>query len=323
MPEAAAPLEHTFLFADLAGFTALTEAHGDDVAADVAAEFCRDVRAVLEDHAAEEVKSIGDAVMVRADEPYCAVAVARQLVTEAAGRHGALGVRVGMHTGPAVQRAGDWFGAAVNVAARVAETAVSGEVLMTAATREAAAGALSGLDVRAVGRRRFKNVGEPVELYSLRIEAEQDMRGLPIDPVCRMAVVPSRAAVAVVHRGVEYHFCSEACTRRFRSAPGRYLDRRADRLELRVSDVARERTASRLGRAYRQGRLGDDELEARLEQTYAATTRADLAAVSHDLPRSRRRRLGPLGVVWLLWRWASRPVRRRLRRARRRRHLGM
>ncbi|HZA90202.1 MAG TPA: hypothetical protein VE401_08200 [Solirubrobacterales bacterium] len=41
---------HTFLFADLAGFTALTEAHGDEEAAELAAEFCTRVRRLLPDH---------------------------------------------------------------------------------------------------------------------------------------------------------------------------------------------------------------------------------------------------------------------------------
>ena len=56
---------HTFLFADLAGFTALTEAHGDEHAADLVAEFCSRVRALLPEHDAEEVKAIGDALMLR------------------------------------------------------------------------------------------------------------------------------------------------------------------------------------------------------------------------------------------------------------------
>jgi len=55
----------TFLFADLAGFTALTEAHGDEQAADLVAGFCRTVRGLLPTYNGEEVKEIGDAVMIR------------------------------------------------------------------------------------------------------------------------------------------------------------------------------------------------------------------------------------------------------------------
>jgi adenylate cyclase len=227
IPDPPGPPTQTFLFADLAGYTALTEAHGDELAADVAAEFSREVRQVLEVHAADLVKSIGDAVMIRAEEPHCAVSVAHHLVSDIGARHGALGVRVGMHTGAAVERDGDWFGAAVNLAARVGEIAVAGEVLMTAATREAAEQALTGRDVRPRGTRRFKNIGDPVELSALVVEPERSAGGLPIDPVCRMAVDP-RHAITMVHRGVSYSLCSKECASRLRALPERYLTRRAD-----------------------------------------------------------------------------------------------
>src|SRR5207248_4586217 len=56
---------HTFLFADLAGFTALSEAHGDREAANVAAEFATAVRPLLPSRRAQEIKTIGDALMIR------------------------------------------------------------------------------------------------------------------------------------------------------------------------------------------------------------------------------------------------------------------
>jgi adenylate cyclase len=49
----------TFLFADLSGFTALTEAHGDEQAADLVGGFCLAVRQLLAAHQAQEVKTIG------------------------------------------------------------------------------------------------------------------------------------------------------------------------------------------------------------------------------------------------------------------------
>ena len=105
--------EHTFLFADLAGFTALTEAHGDARAADLAGEFCGSVKALLPDEGAEAVKTIGDAVMVRLSDARDAVRLAVRVTDEIGAQHGVPSVRVGMHTGPAVERTGDWFGATV------------------------------------------------------------------------------------------------------------------------------------------------------------------------------------------------------------------
>jgi class 3 adenylate cyclase len=125
---------HTFLFADLAGFTALTETHGDEHAADLVGDFCAAVRAILGDHGAVEVKQIGDALMLRVDDPTEAVALGLRIVHEIGSRHGFPTVRVGMHTGPAVERGSDWFGTTVNVAARVSAIAGGGEVLLTEAT---------------------------------------------------------------------------------------------------------------------------------------------------------------------------------------------
>lgn len=63
----------TFVFADIAGFTALTEAHGDEHAADLVAQFCDTVNGVLPDYDAEPIKSIGDATLIRV--PHAAPAI--------------------------------------------------------------------------------------------------------------------------------------------------------------------------------------------------------------------------------------------------------
>jgi len=215
-------VEHTFLFADLAGYTAMTEAHGDEMAADAVAEFCRDVRELLPQFEAEQIKSIGDAVMVRVPDAGAAVMLAVRLVGEIGTRHGSLAVRVGAHTGPAVHRDGDWFGAAVNLAARVAAVAQRGEVVMTEATHSAASGALSEYEIEARPGQTFKNVAEPVTLYALTLASQPDVANLPIDPVCRMAVDPKESPVSRIRDGVEIWFCSPECAVVFDRHPDRY-----------------------------------------------------------------------------------------------------
>ncbi len=59
---------HTFLFADLVGFTALSIEQGDEQAADVATRFQREVRVLAARHGATVVKSLGDGAMVSADD---------------------------------------------------------------------------------------------------------------------------------------------------------------------------------------------------------------------------------------------------------------
>jgi adenylate cyclase len=211
----------TFLFADLAGFTALTEAHGDEQAADLAADFSRQIRDFLPDYDAEEIKGIGDAVMLRARSAGQAVRLGLRVVHDVGRRHGFPAVRVGMHTGPAVERDGDWFGATVNVAARVAGVASGCEVLLTEATRTLA-GEIESVQLRERGEERFKNVAETVRLYAAYPDTERAESGWPIDPVCHMAVDPQRSSGALIHGGIEHHFCSLECAGRFASDPGRF-----------------------------------------------------------------------------------------------------
>jgi adenylate cyclase len=129
------PQDHTFVFADLAGFTALTEAMGDEDAADLAGNFCAQVRELAPGYSAEAIKTIGDALMLRGTDAGQAILLGLRIVNDIGGRHYWPTVRVGMHAGPATERDGDWFGTTVNVAARVSGIAAGGEVLLTEATR--------------------------------------------------------------------------------------------------------------------------------------------------------------------------------------------
>jgi class 3 adenylate cyclase/YHS domain-containing protein len=210
----------TFIFADLAGFTALTEAHGDEQAADLAAEFSDTVRQLLPEYVAEEVKTIGDAIMLRCEEARAAIDLGLRIVDEVGARPQFPIVRVGMHTGPAIERGGDWFGAAVNLAARVSGVAGGDEVLLTEATRQAA-GRLEGIQLHQRGKQRFKNIKEPIAVYRA-VRGGQEREGLPIDPVCRMAVDPGKAAGNLTYEGREYHFCSMECVQAFVAAPHDY-----------------------------------------------------------------------------------------------------
>jgi len=72
-------------------------------------------------------------------------------------------------------------------------------------------------------------------------------------------------------------------------APRPEGERAGRRSELRVSDTERERAADRLRRAYADGRLSHDELEARVTAAFAAQTRGDLALLTRDLPRDSAR----------------------------------
>lgn len=210
-----------FVFADIAGFTALTEAHGDEHAAMLVADFCDTVRADLPDDAAH-VKTIGDALMLRVPDPGQAILLGLHIAHGVMSGHQAPAVRVGLHHGPAVEREGDYFGATVNLAARVSGLASGGEVLLTGHTA-ALAPELEGVFYESRGREALHNVREPVEIFAAIRQSESARSHLPVDPVCRMVVDPDRAAGRLIHEGIAYFFCTLACAGEFARDPDRFV----------------------------------------------------------------------------------------------------
>lgn len=212
----------TFVFADLAGFTALTEAHGDGLAAELASSFCSRMRNVAREHSSSVVKTIGDAVMIRCPQPWEAVGLALHILDDEHARTDFLGVRVGMNTGSAIERDSDWFGAGVNVAARVSAIARAGEILATDATRQASQEP-EGIEFRHLGSRKLKNVSDPLELYSV-LRKGAVYGALDLDPVCRMTVGDGSEVGSLRHAGRVYRFCSLECAAQFSAHPGKFAD---------------------------------------------------------------------------------------------------
>jgi adenylate cyclase len=157
----------TFLFADLVGFTALADAEGDDRAVEVALRMQRRIRQLLGGHGGEEVKALGDGVMLRCSDPAAAVQLGLRIVDDFETDPRLPPVRVGIHSGPAVARRGDWYGRTVNVAARLCSVAAGGEVLVSDATR-AAAGRMPKVDFGQRHLHWLRNVTEPIGTYSAR-----------------------------------------------------------------------------------------------------------------------------------------------------------
>lgn len=156
--------QHTFLFADLVGFTAFTERVGDETAADVAIAFQARATRMAAEYRCEVTKRLGDAVMIHGADAARVVALALALRAELALAGWCPPLRMGVHSGPAVRRADDWYGATVNVAARVADAAGADEILLSQATRESVRAA--GLRADERGSRSLKNVAAPLAVFA-------------------------------------------------------------------------------------------------------------------------------------------------------------
>jgi adenylate cyclase len=159
--------------------------------------------------------------MLRVSDPGDAILLGLRMTRDMLRENGMFGVRVGLHHGIAVEREGDYFGATVNLAARVSSLAAGGEVLMTGQTAVLVPD-LDGVVFESRGKHDLRNVAEPVEIFAALRASDVGADELPIDPVCRMAVDPDRAAGRLTHEGTVYYFCSLPCAGHFASYPERF-----------------------------------------------------------------------------------------------------
>jgi adenylate cyclase len=149
-------------FADLAGYTRLTEEAGEEEAVDVVERFVEAVEETLPDDA-RVIKTIGDEVMVAGADPAALVdwAVGFQVLHE--GRRPL--PRIGVHAGLALYRDGDYYGRSVNLAARVGARAAGGEVLVTRPVVDAAGPHLA---FEEIGEVKLKGFREATDLFLAR-----------------------------------------------------------------------------------------------------------------------------------------------------------
>lgn len=158
----------TVVFTDLEGFTRFTAKQGDEAASQLLATHHQAVGPVVRSRGGRTVKRLGDGLLLTFPEPEAAVLAALELVE---GEPVPLRLRAGIHLGDVVMTRDDVIGHVVNVAARVTESAKGGEVLVTAAVRDAAAPHLAGVAFGPARSRRFKGIGEPVGVSRVRRRA--------------------------------------------------------------------------------------------------------------------------------------------------------
>ena len=124
----------TFLIADLRGYTTLSDAHGDQAAADVAERFLTIARECVGGHSGRVVEVRGDEVLAVFDSGREALRAALEIqagvAAEPAERQ-MLGVGIGLDAGEAVPVGDGFRGRALNLAARLCARARGGEILVT------------------------------------------------------------------------------------------------------------------------------------------------------------------------------------------------
>lgn len=160
------PLEsatRTIVFTDMVGSTALLDTLGDKAALQIIRDHDRLVRALLGTHGGREVKHTGDGFMLAFTSADDALRFSLSLQRELADQ--AVAVRIGLNTGTPVAEGRDFFGMAVNVAARLCELAGAGEILASENVAGDAAKASFGFSE--VGPVQIRGRASPVAVYRL------------------------------------------------------------------------------------------------------------------------------------------------------------
>ena len=155
----------TVAFADLVGFTRLGEAVPPEDLERLASRLA-DLAYGLAVAPVRLIKTIGDAVMLISPEPVPLLEAMLDLVG-AADDSELPQLRVGIASGAAVSRAGDWFGSPVNLASRVTDVARPGAVLVAESTREAI-GDADRFVWSYAGARRLKGFRSEIKLFRAR-----------------------------------------------------------------------------------------------------------------------------------------------------------
>ncbi len=154
--------EVSILFCDLKDFTAFADRQGDGAAVRIIDEFAN---AVMRERGEEAglTKLLGDGFMLVYPEPEAAVRAAIRIMS-AMRRPNSPGIHASVHHGPAIPREGDYFGAAVNLAARLLALAERDELLVSAPVAERC----SQFPWEHCGSERVRGVSEEIEVFRLQ-----------------------------------------------------------------------------------------------------------------------------------------------------------
>jgi adenylate cyclase len=155
-------------FLDITGYTRLTEERGDEAAAELVVRLTPLVQRPADRHGGKVVKRLGDGVMFHFRDPGDAVLAALEML-DAVSDAGLPPAHIGLDAGPVVFHGGDYFGRTVNLAARIAERAEPGQVLVSQGVVDAVGSAVGSEDVAftPIGSVLLKGVSQPVRLHSV------------------------------------------------------------------------------------------------------------------------------------------------------------
>src|SRR5690242_1159182 len=222
--------EVSVLFADVSGSTKLYETAGDAVA-HAAIEKCVNImREKTINAKGRVIKTIGDEVMSAfktADDAADAAIEMQSAIAELPPvGNTQIGIRIGFNFGPVVERDGDVFGDAVNLAARLAAVATKGQIISARDTVMLMAPMLKAA-TRAITTIQVKGKAQEIQVYELIWQQSEDMTTLASQ---KSVYKPKNAKLRLLVQGNEVVLSSERPAVALGRDQSADLDRKSTRL---------------------------------------------------------------------------------------------
>ena len=211
-------IEATFCFVDIAGYTALTDTHGELAAADLVDDFAALIRTSVEPLGHLQ-SLVGDCAFFVFSDPIVAKNALLALYSSIADRQNFPVVRAGLHHGSALIPA-----TALRLDGKHCRSRGRASHGRTDSVHEVRCRNTWGADVHDVevkpqGHVSLRNLADPMELFEVVIGSS---RQYAIDPVCKMQVDKQRAVGDLLYNNKKYWFCSLYCVERFARRPTSY-----------------------------------------------------------------------------------------------------
>ncbi|MEA2061914.1 MAG: adenylate/guanylate cyclase domain-containing protein [Thermodesulfobacteriota bacterium] len=176
----------TIMFTDIAGYTSYVETHGDINAKSLLQQHNDILFSVIQDHGGRVVKTIGDAVMaafaVPGDAAEAAAAIQQKLkaYNREVQAYKKINIRIGLHAGEALKDGNDYFGDAVNIAARIEPAGKAGQILVSHSVYTAIKDD-NQFFCSYYGEKQAKGKTDPLKLYRLFLSADEQEKQVQAD----------------------------------------------------------------------------------------------------------------------------------------------
>ena len=170
----------TIMFTDIAGYTNFVETHGDLTAKSLLQNHNEIIFPIIEKYSGSVIKTIGDAIMAAFSDTKKSVLAAvdiqntLKLHNQAAEKTKKINIRIGIHCGNALKDGNDYFGDAVNIAARIEPTGSAGQIMVSKSVYNAVKDD-KNIFCTCQGLKKAKGKSEPLEVYRVFLNQDEQI----------------------------------------------------------------------------------------------------------------------------------------------------